>query len=412
MRRAPLITATSVLLALVALSTFAQDRPLVGTVIDVDEGRGRLQIESDADPGARITIESDSVSTSYHGFGTMIAGRPEIFTGSQGLSNVRLGDRVQVRGTSNARNVIQATQVTLIGRTVEAPPVGVGQTRPQGSVSTPTDDRTAVPIVPSGGTVEGTIRQINQEEGRLVIVTLQRRMMTVRTFSNTPVHYRGQVYRVANLEVGDEVRIEADPRDAQADDITARRIDVTRSVQEAGLAPAGGTVTMVQGRVLRVEPGLDYIYIEQPRGEVRVDMQRAEDSRGEILRARDIRVGDVVELSGSYNRVGDMFLASTVRFEAGGPGAIGAGVPFGTYSIVTLSGTIVETLEDSPTLGFRERDTERVARIWIAPNFIVRTRANTNVAAETLRVNDTVIIEAFRDPEGNLIAQTIRLRNR
>ena len=41
---------------------------------------------------------SDSVSTQYNGFGGVINGSPEIFTGSQGLANVRTGDRVEVRG--------------------------------------------------------------------------------------------------------------------------------------------------------------------------------------------------------------------------------------------------------------------------------------------------------------------------
>ena len=82
------------------------------------------------------------------------------------------------------------------------------------------------------------------------------------------------------------------------------------------------------------------------------------------------------------------------------------------YALVTLTGTITETLEDGSTLGFRDRDTNAVLRIWVIDDFIVRTRENTYTTAEALRVNDTAVIEAYRDTNGNLIAQTIRLRNR
>jgi hypothetical protein len=102
MRQTLRISALCALIALTAVSTFAQSGPMVGTVIDVDEGRGRLQIEYD-DDRTRMTIETDAVATVYYGFGGVIAGKPEIFTGSSGLSNVRLGDRIEVRARSAAR---------------------------------------------------------------------------------------------------------------------------------------------------------------------------------------------------------------------------------------------------------------------------------------------------------------------
>src|SRR5262249_29431495 len=140
-------------------------------------------------------------------------------------------------------------------------------------------------------------------------------------YRNTPVYYRGETYRVSNLEIGDRIKVETDARNTPSDEISARRIDVTASVQDSGSSTGnGGTVTLLAGRVTRIEPGLDYVYLSAGRGETRVDMRSAEDANGEILRARDLRVGDEVEISGSYNRVGDMFLASTVRFSSdGGP---------------------------------------------------------------------------------------------
>ena len=421
MHRALRISAVFAILVLPALSTFAQDRPLAGTVIDVDEGRGRLQIESDDDRSARTTIETDTVSTTYYGFGTVIAGKPEIFTGSAGFANIRLGDRIEVRGSSTSAGVTKASRITLLGRQVAASQVGVGNTRPPTSVATPTDDRSSGAATDANGAIEGTIRSMNQNTGRIVIQTADRRMVTIRTGRNTPVFYRGQSYRVSNLEVGDRIRVEAEPRDSQADEITARRIDVTLSVQDTPSTPSsGGLVTQLVGRVTRIESGLDYVYIDQGRGgETRVDMSQAEDARGDSIRARDIHISDRLEISGSFNKTGDMFLASTVRFASSdveeedvfdrGP-VRDEGI--GRYGVVTLSGTILETLEDGPTIAVRDRDTDTTVRVWITSSFIVRTKAGTYTTAENLRVNDIVVLDAFRDASGNLIAQTVRIRNR
>lgn len=404
-------------LVLFALSTFGQNNPQggtphSGTVVDVDTGNRRLEIESDSDR-RRVSVESD-LSTSYHGFGTMIAGKPEIFTGSSGFSNVRLGDRVRVEGTSRSPGVITATNITLLGREVAASQVGVGQTRTPTSVSTQIDDRTTANTRDTGGTTEGTIRSINLNDNRLVIQTPQRRMITVRIYRSTPVTYRGETYRVTNLEVGDEIRVEAEPRTAQADEITARRIEVTESVQDSDDPPQqGGTVTIVEGRITRTEPGLDYIYLDDDgRGEVRVDMRDAQGADGGRLRARDMRVGEYVEISGSFNRVGDIFLGSTVRYTTGPSGGGPRVEEFARFSVVTITATITETLEDASTIGLRERDTNRTVRLWVTDDFIVRTRGTTYTNAGALRVNDQVVVQAFRDAGGNLVAQTIRLRNR
>jgi len=408
-------SALCALVTLFALSSFAQNGPLVGAVVDVDTSRGRLMVELDDSANTRITIETDSVATTYKGFGTMIAGKPEVFVGAAGLSNVRVGDRIDVRGPRRNDNLYRADEVTLLGRAVAAPQVGVGQTREPTMPSTPTDNRATAT---SPGIIEGTIRQMNDAEGRLVVQTSDRRLINVRTYRTTPVYYRGEAYRVTNLEVGDRIRIETDTRDTSAQDVTARRIDVTVSVQDAGTVPGtgnGGNVTILEGRVTRVEPGLDYVYLDDTRKEVRVDMREAQNPQGDIVRARDVRVGDTVEINGRYNRVGDMFLASTVRFGTGGatnPDPIDNRGPIVRPALMTMTGTITETLEDGATIGFRDRDTNEVVRVWAAPAFVVRTKGTTYTTAGQLRVNDTAVIDAYRDADGNLIAQTIRLRNR
>lgn len=420
MRQTLRISAVCALVMLAAVSTFAQSRPLAGTVIDVDEGRGRIQIEYDED-GTRTTIETDSVSTVYNGFGTVIAGKPEIFTGSSGLSNVRLGDRIEIRGSERGQGVIKADRITLVGRNVVADSVGVGSTREPTSVATPVDDRTANSDVnaSSAANVEGTIRQINEDEGRLVIQTAQRRMITVRTYRSTPVLYRGETYRVTNLEIGDKVRIESDSRASNTDEITARRITVTQSVQDTGTTSPSGRITTLTGSITRVEAGLDYAYIDDGRGETRVDMTRAEDASGAVIRARDLHAGDKVEITGNFNRVGDLFSASTVRFtEPNRDFPNGGDDPYGgTFdrpALVTTGGTITETLDDAATLGLRETDTNRIVRIWAAPDLVVRLKASTAsyTTAANLKAKDTVIVQAYRDARGNLIAQTIRVRNR
>ncbi|HEY0159257.1 MAG TPA: DUF5666 domain-containing protein [Thermoanaerobaculia bacterium] len=394
---------------------------MVGTVIDLEESRNRLQLQMDDAARTVMVYEADPVTTTYHGFGTVINDKPEVFVGASGFSNLREGDRVEIRGPLRDGGVYGAQRITLLGRAVAAAPTGVGQSRdPQRDVSTPTTPRAGT-YDRSGGFLEGTVRQINERDGRLVVETTTRRMVTVNTRRTTPVWYRGQQYQVTNLEVGDRVRIEADARDAQADEITATRIDVTISVQDAGTVPGGGvggaTIGVLEGRVTRVEPGLDYIYVDDGRGEVRVDMRNAEDARGDILRARDVRVGDRVEITGSMNRVGDMYLASTVRFGTSGDAGGGTGgrdtpEPTRRYGLVTLTGTVTETLEGGDTIGFRDRDTNQVVRVWVAREFSVRTNAGGYANASTLRANDSVVIQAFQDWDGNLVAQTIRLRNR
>ena len=427
MRRTLRFSAIYAFLLLAAVSTFAQSRSttgtgggLAGTVIDIDNGRGRLQIESDDDRYARTTIETDSISTQYLGFGSMIAGKPEIFTGSSGFSNIRLGDRISIRGAVRADGIIHADAITLLGRQVPAGSVGVGQTRNPTSASTPVDDRATGATTAPTTSVEGTVRQINVDENRIVIQTAQRRMITVNTYRNTPVFFRGEQYRITNLEIGDRVRIDPDPRTAQADEITARRIEVTQSVQEAR-GGEGGTITAINGRVVRTDAGLDYAYVDAGRGEVRVDMSQAEDARGERIHARDLRVNDVVEISGSYGRAGDIFLASTVRLGRGTGSSVDVTAPRGPvyddeqfmrYSVVTVTGTVRTTLEDGSTLEVLDKDFNRTVRIWVTEDFAVRTKGASYTTAENLRAGDTVVIKAYTDTRGNLIAQTIRIRNR
>ncbi|MFZ2491278.1 MAG: hypothetical protein WA208_07320 [Thermoanaerobaculia bacterium] len=407
-----------------SVSTFAQDRSgwrtardigegargsVAGTVIDIDASRNRLQIETD-EGSSRVTVEADAVATEYQGFGTVIAGRPEIFTGSSGFSNIRLEDRIEVRGAGRGSGVVVATYITLLGRRVPASSVGVGGTRSPSSASTPTMPSVAATAI-AAPSMEGTIRQINLDEGRLVIQTPDRRMITVRAARSTPVIYQGEEFRLANLEIGDRVRVTADRRNPTADEVTAERIEVVQGVAQGSAAPTtGGTFMTLEGLVSRVDTASNFAWVDTSRETVRVDMNRAEDSSGRRIGARDLVVGVRTEISGSYNRAGDIFVATTVRSGTGGSSVVVVD-EFIRYGVVTIDGAISETLEEATTIGVRERATGRIVRIWLTEDFIVRLKASSTTGSN-LRVADNVRVKAFRDAAGNLIAQTITVRNR
>ncbi len=103
------VLAPAILLFLV--STFAEASPqwrtaadvsegsrgsIVGTLIDLNEAANRLQLQTDDDRYGRISVIADTVNTQYNGFGGVINGKPEIFLGSKGFSNLRVGDRVEL----------------------------------------------------------------------------------------------------------------------------------------------------------------------------------------------------------------------------------------------------------------------------------------------------------------------------
>lgn len=394
---------------------------MVGTVADVDEARNQIAIEPDENRGPRVMVVSDSVSTQYNGFGGVINGSPEIFTGSQGLANVRTGDRVEVRGVGRANYSVSAEFITLLGRPTAAPQTGVGSTRPLSSVGTPSAGTTARTerVAP----VEGTVQQVNANDGRLVIVTDRREVMTVRVSSSTPVSYHGDSYRVTNLEVGDRIRVTPDSTTSAnaGDELRASSIEVTHSAQEGTAVPKTNSVS---GRVSSVDRALDIVTIDNGRQSMRVDVATASDSAGRRVRAADFRSGDRIEVSGRYSPTStNLFVASVVNWtDEGATPAPGAGGPSGTtedvfatppaaqeLGAVTIYGTVRETLASSPQLVLRDNG-GRTLRINVIDEFVVRGRNGGYTTAAKLKAGDNLVVKAFRDIDGNYIAQTIRLR--
>jgi hypothetical protein len=422
------------ILVLCALSTFGQSSSLwrtatdisegtrggmVGTVADVDDARNRLLLDPDDDRNARVTVTADALTTQFNGFGGVINGQPEIFTGSSGFVNLRVGDRIDVRGTGRANATIAADTITLLGRSVPASQTGVGQTRPSGAVSTPSVSSTAT--TSRVGTIEGTVQQVNANDSSIVIVTDRREVINVRTSNATPVYYHNDRYRVENLEIGDRVRVTPDSSPAGAGEVRAASIEVVRSVQDSANTPR---VNSISGRVSRIDRTLDMVTVDTGRQSIRVDVASATDPSTRRVRAADFIVGDHVDISGHYSGTATgLFIADVVRFaddttNTPAPSPSPSSPPAGNVTAtggaelgsVTIYGTVHETLNTSPQLVVRDNQ-GRTIRINVLEDFVVRGRtAGTYTTAAKLKENDSVVIKAFRDADGNYIAQTIRLR--
>lgn len=425
MTKHPRNAALFAILTFVAVTAFGQDRgqwrtatdireggrgSVTGTVSDIDATRNRLTLQMDEDRYGNVRVEADAVSTRYNGFGGVINGNPEIFIGSNGFSNVREGDRIEVRGTGKGTGIVVADTVTLLGRSVAAGPVGVGQSRSPNEISTPTPRATTPPATTTRRGIQGIVQNVNARENRLVIQTQNQRLITVRGNAQTPVFYRNETFRIGNIEVGDVVLIEQDTIDAAADDVRARSIEVIESVQDRQ-----GTTTRVQnlsGRVTRVDANASRIWISAGRDEVAVDLDRAYDAGNREARSGDYRVGDQVTVTGSYQ--GGTFVATTIRFNED----VFAQPPASTvtvdadreYVIVNLTATVVESLDTASELVVRDRTSNRTITLHVTEDFVVRTKAGSYVTADKLKVNDAILVKAFRDDNGNHVAQTIRYR--
>ncbi|MGH9422103.1 MAG: hypothetical protein ACRD3J_19150, partial [Thermoanaerobaculia bacterium] len=402
------LRAIFVFVALAGVAAFGQDRTDWRTSADVQEGgRGRVTgtvadtqasnriiVTPDDALNDSIMVETDAVSTQYNGFGGTINGAPEIFVGSNGFNNVRVGDRVEVRGTATGGSVVRAERVTLLGRAVDAPQTGVGQTRSLTSVSTPTASGTTPTTAGERfGRVEGTLQQVNPEEGRLVLVTDRREVLTIRTPQGTPVRYRGDTFRVSNLEVGDRIRVEPEGGAAvNGKEVRARSIEVTQSAQETGSSTRG--VGALSGRVTRVDRANNVIQVDTGRGTIAVDLRSAADPAGKAVRGRDVQAGDHVELSGSYS--GATYVASTIRFTdengadvAPGPSPSTLPAPLSDLGVVTIYGTVTHTLSDGPQLVIRDtQNSNRITHIYALDDLPVRTRTGVYTTAMQLKVND------------------------
>jgi len=421
---------------LVSMSSFAEDRSVwrtsadvqegvvgsvVGTVTDIQAGN-RFVVAPDDDKYSTILVDTDALTTRWNGFGGTINGSPEIFVGSAGFPNLRTADRVEVRGVGRGVGNVRADTITLLGRPVEAPQTGVGQTRDPGNVSTPTGSTTTPSTAPERlGRIEGIVRSVNADEGRVVIETDNRALMNVRATTSTPVRYKGDTYRISNLEQGDRIRVDPESGTVTSGgEIRARSIDVLQGVQDSsGGASASRQIGNLSGRVTRVDRANNRITVDSGRGPVTVDLANAVDANGQPVRARDVMAGDHVDVTGG-GYTNDTFNATVVRWQDDSGGAAGAtpgpnrtaapaadtGYDLGT---VTIYGTVTQTLRSSPQLVIRD-SANNLVRVYAVDELVVKTRTGGYSTADRLTEGESVAVRAYRDASGNFIAQTIRLR--
>lgn len=420
---------------LVSVSSFAEDRSVwrtsadvregavgsaVGTVTDIQAGN-RFVVAPDDDKYSTILVDTDAVTTRWNGFGGTINGSPEIFVGSAGFGNLRTADRVEVRGIGRGVGNVRADTVTLLGRPVEAPQTGIGQTRDPGNISTPTTSTTTPSSAPERlGRIEGIVRTVNVDEGRVVIETDNRTMMNVRATSSTPVLYKGNTYRIANLEQGDRIRVDPESGTVgSGGEIRARAIDVLSGTQDSSnRGNATREIGNLSGRVTRVDRANNRVTVDSGRGPVTVDLANAADATGRRVRATDVMAGDHVDITGSYTN--DVFTATVVRWQddsggtgggtTAGPDRTTAGPSTGyELGTVTIYGTVTQTLKNSPQLVIRD-SAGNLVRIYVVDDLVIKTRTGAYSTADRLIEGESIAVRAYRDAGGNFIAQTIRLR--
>lgn len=419
------LAAIAALLLIAAIPASAQTRPVWAKAADIERGqagsiRGTIQELDTAHSSFRLAADgettdiringiTDAVSTQFSGFGA--AG--EVLRGTNGYAQLRTGDRVEIRGTGLPDAAMNVTQVLLLGRPVS---------------------QAAVPAVTTAmrpGTVEGVILQINANDGRIVIEAPNRQTTTVLAKITTPVYWQGDIYRITNLEVGDRIRVEVESTTDAG--VRAKAIDVTESVRAAtSTTPAAGrtptrTVGSVVGRVSRIDTRLMTFRISRPgETELVVDAANAVDEYNRAFRLNEMRNGDIVQISGVYESNGAL-RANTIRYTSedelgrepqdtnvvdrgNPPDRDEASVENGPYEAVLVYGVVTETLGTANVLRVRDTNGGEDIDVLTLDDFVVRQKSGGYITADQLKIGDRVAIQAFRNEDGEYIAQTIRLR--
>lgn len=378
---------------------------IIGSVTAVDSVRSRIEVVADNDRASEvIRVNADPVSSRYIGFGTTSATQNTVYTGANGFTRVRVGDRVDVRGIGATDSMINAEEVVLLGRSLSS---GTGTNTSRTSIS-------------------GTVRQITPSTSRLLLETDNREMLTIFGTSSTPVYFEGTTYKIANIEVGDRVRVEIDSE--SRDGIRPRSIDVVQSVSDPATGRSNDrTVTSLTGRVTRVDAKTQTIRLDTGRSpEARIDTRAAYDAAGKRFRLTDLQVGDRLTVSGQYD-ANDLFRADTIRFTSSSPGDV-----FGdddrdrdrdrdrdnaddndgeAFSRVVIYANVNKPLGETGMLSLKDTsNNNREVNVYVDDDFVVRTKAGTYITADQLKANDKIVVKVFRDASGRNFAQTIRMR--
>lgn len=370
---------------------------IIGSVTAVDSVRSRIEVVADNDRASEvIRVNADPVSSRYIGFGTTSATQNTVYTGANGFTRVRVGDRVDVRGIGATDSMINAEEVVLLGR----------------SLSSGTSTNT------SRTSISGTVRQITPSTSRLLLETDNREMLTIFGTSSTPVYFEGKTYKISEIEVGDRVRVEIDSE--SRDGIRPRSIDVVQSVSDPATGRSNDrTVTSLTGRVTRVDTKTQTIRLDTGRSpEARIDTRTANDAAGKRFRLTDLQVGDRLTVSGQYD-ANDLFRADTIRFASssgdvfddGDRDPVANDNDAESLSRVVIYANVNKPLGETGMLSLKDTsNNNREVNVYVDDDFVVRTKAGTYITADQLKANDKIVVKVFRDSSSRNFAQTIRMR--
>lgn len=271
---------------------------LEGRVASIDEDDESIELEiagEDSEEWLRVEFGS---STMVFPEGS----RDRAVSGSDGLEMLAEDDKVVVTGLKTDDDIVRAREISIGPRVpapkaVAAPPAPVFQPR----------DR-----------VNGIVRAIDTHAGRIVLETDGYGVIAFYGDSDTPVFYKGVIYKISNLELGDSVTMtigSTDEGDPATPWITA--IDVSRSVTHDGASAPPATVPLpapakpdvslevseIDGMIKRVESqgfeieleggALRYVTADLLMPVVGKGVERVSDLRsGMKIRVRYLEVGD------------------------------------------------------------------------------------------------------------------------
>ena len=157
--------------------------------------------------------------------------------------------------------------------------------------------------------IEGTLCRTNRSVDRLIVdVGGQRHRVAVD--SSARVTFEGEWYEAEDLRPGDRILVFAE-RD-RAGILHPLRIDVRVRVGEALLDALLGTRPRLIGRFAVREAKTEFFSLNVPGNDyVRVDAKAAYGPRGRV-RVSTLRVGDLLEIDGTWTREGEI-RASSIR---------------------------------------------------------------------------------------------------
>jgi len=201
------------------------------------------------------------------------------------------------------------------------------------------------------GDVAGEVVRVELFERELLVRNTYDRVVRVRYEADTPVFFRGEQYRVENLEPGDVVRV--DVLGDREGVLLAQRIDVEQSVQDrTGRVDPPPAIDEVVGEVVRVERMPNVLVLTSAaRGTLRIGFSADTPVyyRGERYTVSNLEEGDEVRVEVRED-VGELrtdYIAVTRSVqEAGGIGDGGAPGGVETGEVETLTGRVTAVEPD------------------------------------------------------------------